>query len=86
MVCAASMDSAKITAQHGMVFDSLLRRFGRERTECYLRANLEAVEQYRKLCQNIDCGFTDQNSFVYSTDENELQQEMDALQRLSYDA
>ena len=78
--------TAKITAQHGMVFDKLLHRFGQEHTACYLQANLEAVEQYRKLCQDIDCSFQEQNSFVYSTDEEELQQEMDALQKLSYTA
>ena len=78
--------TAKITAQHGMVFDKLLRRFGQERAACYLQVNLEAVAQYQKLCQDIDCSFQEQNSFVYSTDEEELQKEMDALQKLSHAA
>ena len=78
--------TAKVTAQHGMVFDQLLRRFGPERTACYLRTNLDAVEQYRKLCQDMDCGFQDQDSFVYSSDEKELHREMDALQKLTFSA
>lgn len=78
--------TAKITAQHGMIFDRLLRRFGQERAGRYLQANLAAVEQYRKLCLDMDCGFQEQNSFVYSGDEAQLQQEMEALSTLSYDA
>ena len=78
--------TAKITAQHGMVFDGLLRRFGQERAKSYLQANLEAVELYRKLAGDVDCGFQEQNSYVYSEDEEELQREMEALERLSYSA
>ncbi len=78
--------TAKITAQHGMVFDKLLRRFGQERAKGYLQANLEAAELYRKLAKDVDCGFQEQNSYVYSEDEGELQREMEALERLSYSA
>lgn len=78
--------TAKITAQHAMVFDQLLQRFGQERAKCYLRANLEAVELYRSLCRDIDCGFQEQSSFVYSTREEELHRELEALSRLDYSA
>lgn len=78
--------TAKITAQHGMAFDGLLRRFGQERAKSYLQANLEAVELYRKLAGDVDCGFQQQNSYVYSEDEGELQREMEALEKLSYSA
>ena len=78
--------TAKITAQHGMVYDRLLRRFGQERAKCYLQANLEAVEQYRSLCREIDCEFETQSSFVYSNEEGQLQGEMEALHRLDYSA
>lgn len=78
--------TAKITAQHGMAYDRLLRRFGQERAKCYLQANLEAVEQYRSLCREINCQFETQSSFVYSNDEGQLQREMEALHRLDYSA
>lgn len=78
--------TAKITAQHGMVFDRLLQRFGQERAKCYLDANLEAVTRYRDLCKDIDCGFQERNSYVYSSGEEELQREIEALQSLQYPA
>ena len=78
--------TAKITAQHGLAFDQLLNRFGKERAKSYLDANLEAVNLYRSLCRGIDCGFREQDSFVYSSREEELQREMEALQKLDYSA
>lgn len=78
--------TAKITAQHGMVYDRLLRRFGQERAKCYLQANLEAVAQYRSLCREVDCAFENQSAFVYSDEEGVLQREMEALHRLDYSA
>jgi len=79
--------TAKITAQHGLIYDSLLRRFGAEKAGLYLRANLEALEKYRLMCENISCGFSEQNSFVYSlTDKEVLDKELRALEKLGYHA
>lgn len=78
--------TAKITAQHGMIYDRLLSRFGLERTQRYLQANLDAVGQYRSLCREIECDFEEQRSFVYSEEEEKLQKEMDALACLGYSA
>ena len=75
--------TAKITVQHGLIYDSLIRRFGTERAGMYLRANLEALEEYRKLCRTIDCGFEERDSFVYSLDDRAaLEREARALERL----
>ena len=43
--------TAKITAQHSLIYDTLLRRLGPGKAGAYLRANLEAVEAYGTLCQ-----------------------------------
>lgn len=42
--------TAKITAQHALCYHKLLKRFGKERAQGYLQANLSAVEKYRELC------------------------------------
>ncbi len=78
--------TAKVTAQHGLIYADLLKRFGPERAQMALRANLEAVEQYRKMAKTIDCDFEDQDSFIYSSDPFKLEQELDALRRLGYRA
>ena len=63
--------TAKITAQHGLLYDKLLRRFGAEQAGLYLRANLKALKAYQTLCQRIDCDFELRDSCVYTLDRPE---------------
>lgn len=75
--------TAKVTAQHGLVGTNLLRDLGADRARLYMRANLEAVEEYRRLCGALGCDFEDAGSFVYSRDDRELlDRELAALRRL----
>lgn len=79
--------TAKITAQHGFIYDKLIKRFGVERTQMYLKANLAAVESYGKLCGKINCDFEDKAAFAYSLDdEAAIERELRALERLGYGA
>lgn len=79
--------TAKITSQHGLIFDKLISRFGLERTKLYLTANENAIKEYRRLSQNIDCDFKDTGSYVYSVnDPDRISKELSALQRLGYPA
>jgi len=72
--------TAKITAQHGLIYHKLISRLGLERAKLYLEANEAAVRQYRLLCQTIDCGFEEQDSYVYALHSlRKLDREMDAL-------
>lgn len=61
--------TAKITAQHGLIYAKLLQTFGREKTAAYLEANQAAVERYRELALGIDCDFFNRDSFVYALDD-----------------
>ena len=73
--------TAKITSQHGLIYDKLIREFGVERARLYLEANQAALEQYRRLCANIDCDFEEKDAFVYSiTSRKKLDQELSALE------
>lgn len=75
--------TAKVTAQHGLMGTGLLRELGQDRARLYVQANLEAVEDYRRLCGELGCGFEDADSFVYSLDDRELlDRELAALRRL----
>lgn len=79
--------TAKITLQHGLIYDKLLSTFGRERTWKYLQANRQAIEQYEKLCEKADCDFERKDNFVYSIeDKGKLERELEAFRRLGYDA
>ncbi len=79
--------TAKITAQHGLIYESLIRRFGAERAKAYYRANEEALAAYRALCERIACDFETRDSFVYATDRRDkINAEFSALRALGIPA
>ena len=79
--------TAKITAQHGLIYDKITRKYGLEKAQMYLSANLDALETYRSLCAGISCNFTPQDAYVYSTTGSApLEQELEALVKLHYPA
>lgn len=79
--------TAKITSQHGFVYDKLVREFDVETAKLYLNANEEALEQYRKLCKTIDCDFEEMDNFVYSLDDaQKVHRELAALKKIGFPA
>lgn len=79
--------TAKITSQHGLIYDKLMREFGAERAQLYLEANQAALEDYRVLCRDIDCDFQEKDAFVYSIDSRKkIDRELTALSRLGFAA
>ncbi len=79
--------TAKVTAQHGLVYHRLINRFGADTAGLYLEANEMAVADFRKLCQEIDCGWEDQDNFIYSTNNRAiLEKELSALLSLNFPA
>lgn len=84
---ATGNTTAKITSQHGLVYDGLLRRFGAEKAGMYLHANEAALARYRGMCREIDCGFEEKDAFVYSLDDRgKLEKELAALEKLGFHA
>lgn len=79
--------TAKITSQHGLIYDRLLKSAGIERAKAYLSANEQSVEKYFELCRDIDCDFHERDSYVYSMNNaGKLEKEADALHRLGFGA
>ncbi|NLO46211.1 MAG: FAD-dependent oxidoreductase [Clostridiales bacterium] len=79
--------TAKITSQHGLIYDKLIKKYGAEKALMYLRANQEALAEYKKLCAEIDCDFEEKDAFVYSLDKRDkIEKEVEALKRLNFNA
>ena len=79
--------TAKITAQHGLIYHKLTEKLGPERARLYLEANLAALEEYRGLCREIDCDFEEKDSFVYAVNGlRQIDRELAALDRLGFPA
>ena len=79
--------TAKLTAQHGLIYHKIAERYGMEAAANYYEMNRMALENYRVLCKDIDCEFEEKDNFVYSVkNRRELEQEMKVLDRIGADA
>lgn len=79
--------TAKITSQHGLIYDKLIKEFGVEKARLYLKANETAIGQYRELCKRIDCEFEEKDNYVYARHTaTNLRAELTALSKIGYRA
>ncbi len=77
--------TAKITSQHGLVYDKFIKKFGIEKTQMYLQANEKAINKYVELCKNISCEFERKDNYVYSVNNSKkINDELHALVRIGY--
>ena len=79
--------TAKITSQHGLIYEKMIRTMGREQAMLYLRANEEALSSYRELAQRFACDFEERSAFVYSReDRGKIEREVRAVNSLGFPA
>ncbi len=84
-ICSGTSQNttAKITFQHGLIYNDLINKFGLNKAKLYLEAQKTALDDYIKLCKSIDCDYETKDSFVYSlNDKEKIKKEAHALNRL----
>jgi glycine/D-amino acid oxidase-like deaminating enzyme/nitrite reductase/ring-hydroxylating ferredoxin subunit len=79
--------TAKITAQHGLIYDELINHFGEEFTKKYYEGNMKALAFMEQTLQteNVECNYTKQDAYIYSTTDqykNKIEKEYKAYQKL----
>lgn len=81
--------TAKITSQHGLIYDKLIHKYGFEKARLYARANEDAIKMYQQIIEeeHIPCDFERLPAFLYSTqNEQSLRKEAEAAARLGISA
>ena len=79
--------TAKITIQHGLICDRLIREFGIEKARKYFEANNDALNEYRRLCAHIDCDFEESDAYLYSLDDkSKIEKEAKAYEKIGINA
>ncbi|MBQ8498053.1 MAG: FAD-dependent oxidoreductase [Clostridia bacterium] len=79
--------TAKITLGHGLIYDKMIKRFGKEKAQLYAEAQTKAAKEYARLCENIDCDYETKDNYVYSlTDRKKIEKEIAALNALGVKA
>ena len=72
--------TAKVTVQHGLIYDKLLCRMGKHKAQGYLLAQKEALSEYENLSKSYFFDFEKRDSYVYSTEHRKrLEEEVDAI-------
>lgn len=81
--------TAKITSQHELIYDNLIKEFGEEKAKHYAMANEEAIKKYKEIIEKekIDCDFKETDAYVYSIEEDKpIEDEYSAAIKLGIDA
>ncbi len=79
--------TAKLTAQHDLIYDELVQRYGEEKAELYYQANREGIELIKHLSKEheIDCDLQEKDAYVYTQTKNKVvnfKKEAKAYERL----
>ena len=77
--------TAKVTSQHGLVYDTIRESFGREGARAYAGANEAAIDRIERRVEEsgVDCGFERLPSYAYVTSSErreKVRAEVDAAQ------
>lgn len=61
--------TAKVTAQHGMIYDELIQIFSQDEARLYYEANTEGLELLERIVreEGIDCDFEKKKAVIYTT-------------------
>lgn len=79
--------TAVLTAQHDILYQDMIKKFGKEKAKCYLNANLRAVERFRSYSEHISCHFEERPSVMFARSDRELmEREAAAVQSLGFPA
>ncbi|WP_070120991.1 FAD-dependent oxidoreductase [Bacillus marinisedimentorum] len=79
--------TAKVTAQHGLIYDELIQHFGEIKAQQYYQAAVDAMDFIKQTAEehNIDCDLTEEDAYLYATTEEyktKLQKEHEAYKQL----
>src|SRR5690606_38001742 len=83
--------TAKITSQHGMIYQTLEQKFGEARARLYAEAQESALRKIRSLAaaHGIDCDIETKPAYAYTRDRSyvsKLEQEVEIARRLGLPA
>ena len=81
--------TAKITSQHDLIYNTLIKEFGEEKAKQYADANELAIRKYKQIIEErkIDCDFKEVPAYIYSLNEvDKIIKEVEAAKKLGIEA
>ena len=79
--------TAKVTAQHGLIYDEIIQHMGLEKAKLYYQANTEAIQFVEGTVKElqIDCDLENEDAYLYATSEEyarKIHKEYEAYQSI----
>lgn len=67
--------TAKITSQHGLIYDKIKSQMSRELSQQYADANQHAIQEIKRIADehHIDCDYVTESSYIYTLQDKYLQ-------------
>ena len=83
--------TGKITSQHGLFYDHLIKDYGEEYARKYLEANEQAIKNIKEIIEKeqIECEFTERKAYVYAIKQDEvieIEKEVNAVRKIGKEA
>lgn len=81
--------TAKITCQHGLIYNRLVDAFGKKNAAAYAKVNMKAIEEFRSIAENekINCSFETLPSYLYGVSGTKaIEEEYEAAKSLGIEA
>ncbi|THE65294.1 FAD-dependent oxidoreductase [Salinadaptatus halalkaliphilus] len=80
--------TAKLTSQHGVIYDHLRNAFGPRQASQYARLQEDAIETVERRIDDlgIECGFERVPSYLYSNEPDEIRREVEAARAAGLEA
>ncbi len=83
--------TAKITSQHGLIYDKIASQVGMKKAKRYAQSNEKAIRLISKIIEelDIDCDFEWQDAYVYTQSDNymeKIKKEVEIAQCLGIEA
>ncbi len=88
-ICAGITNgtTAKITLQHGLIYDKIIKKYGIYKAELYYKSQKTAMEKLKSLALEADADFENCSNIIYSlNDRNAIEKEIAALNKIGCDA
>ncbi|MFP7493864.1 FAD-dependent oxidoreductase [Terribacillus saccharophilus] len=79
--------TAKLTAQHGLIYDEYIQNFNTDVAKTHYEACMDSIAFVKDAAKahQIDCHLTEQDAYIYTKEKqnvNKLEKEYDAYQKL----
>lgn len=58
--------TAKLSAQHGLIYQDLIKRYGKDRAGAYYKANMDGIEAIKRIDRQLGLGSLVENETVYA--------------------